>query len=68
MNKGGKRERWKPGNRLLTIRGQTEGLGRDAVTQWWELKEGTCDEHWMPCVGDESLSSIPETDITLYVK
>ena len=30
-------------------------------------KEGTCDEHWVLYVSDESLNSIPETNITLYV-
>ena len=30
-------------------------------------KEGTCDEHWMLCVSDESLNSTPETNIALYV-
>ena len=33
------------------------------------IKEGACwDEHWVLYVGDESLSSIPEITITLYVK
>ena len=31
------------------------------------IKEGTCDEHWVLYVGDESLYSTLETDITLYV-
>ena len=38
----------------------------------WEMaqmgiKEGTCDEHWVLCVSDESLNSTPETNIALYV-
>ena len=31
------------------------------------LKEGTCDEHWVLRVTDESLKSTPETNTTLYV-
>ena len=32
------------------------------------IKEGTCwDEHWVLHVSDESLNSIPEIIITLYV-
>lgn len=31
------------------------------------IKGGTCDEHWVLCVNDESLNSVPETNITLYV-
>ena len=31
-------------------------------------KEGICsDEHWVLYVSDESLNSIPETNIALYV-
>ena len=33
------------------------------------IKEDTgCDEHWVLYVNDESLNSISETNITLYVK
>lgn len=31
------------------------------------IKKGTCDEHWMLYVSDESLNSTPETNIALYV-
>ena len=29
------------------------------------IKEGTCDEHWVLYVSDESLNPTPETNITL---
>ena len=32
-----------------------------------DIKEDTCDEHWMFYGSDESLSSPPETNTTLYV-
>ena len=34
------------------------------------LKEGTCDEHWVLYVSDESRNSTstPETNMALYVK
>ena len=32
------------------------------------IKEGTCDEHWVLYVSDESLNSTPETNIALSVK
>lgn len=28
---------------------------------------GTCDEQWVLYMGDESLNSLPETSVTLYV-
>ena len=31
------------------------------------IKEGTCDEHWVLYVYDESLNSIPKTNTKLYV-
>ena len=31
------------------------------------IKEGTCDEHQVLYVSDESLNSTTETNITLYV-
>ena len=31
------------------------------------IKEGTCDEHWMFYVSDESANSTLEVDIALYV-
>ena len=30
-------------------------------------EEGTCDEHWVLCLSDESLTSTPETNVVLYV-
>ena len=30
-------------------------------------KEGTCDEQWVLYVSDESLNSIPEANIAMYV-
>ena len=32
------------------------------------FKEGACDEHWVLYVSDQSLNSIPGTNITLWVK
>ena len=31
------------------------------------IKEGTCVEHWVLYVNDESLNSTPDNNITLYV-
>ena len=31
------------------------------------IKEGTCDKPWVLYLSDESLHSVPETNITLYV-
>ena len=31
------------------------------------IKEGTCDEHWVLYVSDESPNSTPEINIALYV-
>ena len=31
------------------------------------IKEGTCDEHWVLYVSNESLNSTPEPNIALYV-
>ena len=31
------------------------------------IKEGTCDEHWVLYVSDESLNATPEINITMYV-
>ena len=46
--------------------------GREVGGGWakWviDIKEGTCDEHWVPYVRDESLSSTPEARTTLYAK
>ena len=51
---------------------QTEDWWRDVgggSARWgMGTKEGTCcDEHWVLFVSDESLNSIPETNIALYV-
>ena len=32
------------------------------------IKEGTCDEHWVLYVRDESLNSTPETNTALCAK
>ena len=32
-----------------------------------DIKECTCDEHWLLNVSDELLNSTPETNTTLYV-
>ena len=32
-----------------------------------DIKKGSCDEHWVFYVSDETLNSTPETKITLYV-
>jgi len=32
-----------------------------------DIKDGTCDEHWVLFVSDKSLNSAPENNITLYV-
>ena len=37
--------------------------GDDGWAKWvMGIKEGTCDEHWVLYVSDESLNSIPETN------
>jgi len=38
------------------------------VVKWvMDIKEGTCDEHGVLYISDESLNSTPETNIMLYV-
>ena len=67
-------EKAREGNKpqeTLNNREQTEGWWRE-VGGWWArwvigIKEGTCHEHWLLYVNDESLNSTPETDIVLYV-
>ena len=39
---------------------------KERVKEVMRIKEGTCYEHWMLYVSDESLNSTPETAITLY--
>ena len=69
---GGKERR--EGNKpqgTLNNREQTEGCLREVggrLARWvMGTKEGTCDEHWVLYVSDESLNSTPETMIALYV-
>ena len=31
------------------------------------IKEGTCEEHWVLNISDESLNSTPKTNIALYI-
>lgn len=33
-----------------------------------DIKQGTCEEHWVLYVSDASLNSPSETNITLYIK
>ena len=68
-------EKERKGNRpqeTLNDREQTEGWWKEVGGRWarWVMgiKEGTCDEHWVLHVSDESLNSIPEINIALYVK
>ena len=50
----------------LKYREQTEGGGQGECTKYVVgIKEGTCDEHWVFYVSDESLNSM-ETNITIY--
>ena len=35
--------------------------------KWVMGIESTCEEHWVLYVSDESINSVPETNITLYV-
>ena len=65
------RERDKP-QETLSERAQTEGLWREVGGRWARWVMGTkevtcCDEHWVLYESDESLNSIPETNIVLYV-
>ena len=58
-------------HKRLNDREQTMGWWREVSGRWvrWVMgtKEGTCDEHWVLYVSDESLNSTPETNIALYV-
>ena len=48
------------------IEGCWKGGGQGGWTKWvMGIKEGTCDEHRVLYVSDESLDFIPETNITL---
>ena len=58
-------ERERNHKRLLTIENNWGGL-IDGGGWGMGIKEGTCDEHWVPYVSDESLNSTFETNIALY--
>ena len=66
-----KKERGKNHKRLLRIENKLRIAGGEVGRGWarWVMgiKEGTCDEHWVLYVSDESLNSTPETNTTLYV-
>ena len=54
--------------RLLTIENKLRVVVGGGWARWgMGHKEGTCDEHWVLYVNDESLNSTPETNIALYV-
>ena len=57
--------------RLLTIGNKPRVAGGKVHGEWAKrvmgIKEGTCDDHWVLYVSDESLNSTPETNITLYL-
>ena len=67
---GKKKERGREANhkRLLMI--EIEGWWREEDGVWAKwlmgIKEGTCDEHWVLYVNDESLNSASETSIMPY--
>ena len=43
-------------------------MGGEWARSVMDIKEGTCsDEHWVLYVSDESLNSIPETNIILML-
>ena len=67
---GGRKER-ETNPKTLSDKEQTIGCPREVGGRWarWVMgtKEGTCDEHWVLYVSDESLNSIPETSIAVYV-
>ena len=70
MNTEGKKERGKPRNKeVYRTKGWLPDWRRvvEWVKQMMRLDEGTCDEHQVLYIRVESLSSIPETHITLYV-
>ena len=69
--RGKKGEREGNHKRLLTIENKLRVTGGEESGEWakWVMgtKEGTCDEHWILYVSDESLNSTHKTIITLYV-
>ena len=42
-------------------------MGKGWAKRVMGIKRGTCDEHWVLYVSDESLNSTPETKFTIYV-
>ena len=69
MNKGGKRKRKRQTKKqTLNYGEETHGCQREEGEIVMGIKEGTCDEHWVLHVSDESLNSTPKTNITLCVK
>ena len=67
--RGKKKKRGKPYKGFLTIGNMLRVAGGREVRGWvkWvtRMKEGTCDEHWVLCVSDESLNPTTETNLTL---
>ena len=62
MNIRGKRE---ANQETLSYREQIKGCQREWggwVKRVMGIKEGTCDEHWVLYINDESLNSIRETN------
>lgn len=43
------------------------GWEMDQIDELVGIREVTNDEHWVLYISDESLNSLPETDIALYV-
>ena len=71
MGRGRKKEKkGKQTAKDLTIQNKLSWRRRrvgDGLDRSMGIKEGTCDEHWVLYVSDESLNSTPETNIILYV-
>ena len=70
MNMGGGEKEKKTKKQTLTCREQTDAYqrGGEWVKEVMGIEEGTCrDEHRVSQVSVESLNSMPETNITLYV-
>ena len=68
---GGNKERQSK-KQTCNYREQIDGLLGGAVDWGWVkwgmgIKEGTCDEHWVLYMSDESLASTPQTNLALYV-
>ena len=71
MGSRGREERETNHKKLLMIENKLWADGRRWEGEWvrWvmSIKEGTCDEHWVLYVSDESLSSTPETNFIICV-